>query len=224
MVVVVLLIMVSLLLPGAKRVKQLSYRAICSSNLKQIHILNTLYLKDNRNAFYPMGPSGSCLALLGVNGSSIRYRSNDLAIDKRPLNKYLGIPLNSQTVVKSYRCPSSRGIIFREKGADYVGNISDWSTRVSNKALGLYGCRTLNQVKSPVTCVLAEEIVSIDINWNSYGISNPRELEFWHAPGRHNYNMIGVDGSARGLMPVEYGVNAKYNVDGSLLYNYTTDL
>jgi prepilin-type N-terminal cleavage/methylation domain-containing protein len=225
MVIVIIAILFSLLFPAFGKARKMANLAVCGSNLKQMHQLKSLYLKDNRNAFKPM-EEGSSTTWIGRNGtgSSDRYRRNGLRISERPLNRYLGQDLKPDSDIKLVRCPAAGGAYIINEGTDYVANISSYSSRDNSYYLSGSGCKTSDRVSNPSVTVLMEESVAFDFNLgSSSSTTSYGQTIFWHTePGDYRWTMIAVDGGFLNLQKVVNGSNSGY-VNGALKYTYLTN-
>jgi len=224
MVLCIILILASLLFPSFKKARQLASLAVCSSNMKQAHQLKSLYLSNNKQAFFE--GQNSVLNWFGINGSRSFYSTGPNEISNRPLNRYLNIKLDDSTQVKAFQCPASRKGYYRNEGSDYVSNIC-WSygtPRPAKKVLGKELCRTLDRVVSPSTTTMIEEDVAFDISVGIVtGTTSYGESIFWHTkPGDYRWNMVFVDGSRQALMPVGLGIHTVS--EGGLRYTYDATL
>jgi Tfp pilus assembly protein PilE len=229
MVVCIILILVSLLFPAFKKAKQMANLAVCSSNMKQIHMLNALYLRNNKNAFFPSQYS-SC-TWFGINGSRSFYCDPyyNLEITQRPLNKYLGIELKANTQIDAFLCPADTNkAYYKHEGSSYVSNSkSNYGTpRPLYKGLGEQYCRTINNVVAPGITSMIEEDVAFDVSVGiATGTTSYSETIFWHTkPGDYRWNMVMVDGSRNALMPINLGVHSGQTNGNKYKYDATLEL
>jgi len=132
-VIAIIGILISLLLPRLKQARELSYSAVCKSNLSQIGKAYAMFQMDNKGKFpsssvgpegEQIGPSrGSWMGHTG-DGSANAY-AETYKIQYRPLNKYLGVPASADDSyeMKIGKCASSKNNYYLEKGSDYYSNV-----------------------------------------------------------------------------------------------------
>lgn len=95
-VVAIIIVLLSLLIPGLSRVKEKGLRTLCMSNMRQLQLAHTRYSSDN-NGNMPGASTGSGGAKDWVNMSGTSF-DNELAVRNGSLWKYI----NDEKV---YKCP-----------------------------------------------------------------------------------------------------------------------
>ncbi|MDB6019978.1 MAG: hypothetical protein JWR19_4467 [Pedosphaera sp.] len=103
-VIAIIGILVALLLPALKRMKETGRSAVCLNNLHQIGIALQLYVQDNQNRIPHMYDKSASIGL-GTNGSSV--------------DVLLASHLGSLLVL---RCPSDAQQIYELTGSSYSWN------------------------------------------------------------------------------------------------------
>jgi len=123
-VISIIMVLLALLLPVMRKVRQSAKRLVCSANLRQMHMAWRNYLTDNDGRFYQMQTAN-----LSYGGWLGYYRWSP-----RPLNVYLELPvhLEERTRAEVFQCPSDRGGVpgyspntkaFNIMGTSYQTNI-----------------------------------------------------------------------------------------------------
>ncbi len=116
-VITIFALLLAILLPALRLVRELGKRAACQANLKQIAVAWSTYLDDNEGYFYQ-----------GIN-ANLNYGGWKGIVEwtPRPLNRYVGIDPNLETAhdAKIFLCPADRGGVpgyaLREKAHIYLG-------------------------------------------------------------------------------------------------------
>jgi prepilin-type N-terminal cleavage/methylation domain-containing protein len=103
-VIAIIAILASLLLPALAKSKQQGWNAVCLSNLKQVGIVNTLYLSDNRDRFAGDGTGWPTMPFVDVFTLTNPYVST-----------------NNRSF---YKCPADRGAGWNIQWALATGDIS----------------------------------------------------------------------------------------------------
>ena len=214
-VIAVIAVLLAVLLPALRKVRMLTKRTVCQSNLKQIAMAWNMYLDENEGRFYQgVNVNLSYGGWKGMQGWSYR-----------PLNKYFGLPVqlpedsDIENDAKIFCCPADRGGVpdfaYQEKAYNYLGtsyqtNIhligQDQIQVLDDQFKTLYEeinkrlkNLTLNSVSHPSQLLLIG-----DYGWfnQSELAENPRqdwkELAEWH--GRTNcHNMAFLDSHVKFL-------------------------
>ncbi len=123
-VIAIIALLLAILFPALRKVKALTRRTLCQTNLRQIALAWNMYLDDNEGRFY-----------YGINANR-KYGGWKGMVDEwpRPLNKYLRLAptLETENEAKVFCCPADRGGVpgyaMREKvycywGTSYQTNI-----------------------------------------------------------------------------------------------------
>jgi len=120
-VVAILAVLIAVLLPALSSARREARRAVCMSNLKQLATGWEMYLKDSRDEFLRGGNMQYNYG--GRQGGGSRYfGANPRRPVKKPLNKYLALPLVIHSGGKVFQCPSDNGTdAIRPSAFEYYG-------------------------------------------------------------------------------------------------------
>jgi prepilin-type N-terminal cleavage/methylation domain-containing protein len=118
-VVAIIALLLAILVPAVSKARIMCVRIVCGSNLKQIAVGWQMYLDDHEGRFYQDTNANAVYG--GWKGT---YFPND----KRPLNKYLGLPKipDSPKEAEVYRCPADGSVglpAYSDIGTSYQTNI-----------------------------------------------------------------------------------------------------
>ncbi len=213
----VVAVLVSLVLPVLLHARESGYRAVCSSNLRQLNVGWSSYLQVNKERFPQFGdqPDWTYGGAEFVGPDSRPVLASD-----RPINPYLvensGIGQNAE-IAAMFRCPSDSGVFrrgtasrgrpgtsilpggscFREFGTSYRAN----AMLLDSTIAGLDGLRRplyLHEVQVDLSRLL----LTGDTAWyyasRSAGNAEATLEASWHG-GADAGHMLAVDGSTRYL-------------------------
>ena len=100
-VVAIISLLIAVLLPALNKVRQMSRRLVCSSNLRQISLAWHMYLNDNEGKFYQ-----------GVNNNILYggWKGTAYPTTVRVLNKYVDLPDIPETKDEAelFNCPAEK--------------------------------------------------------------------------------------------------------------------
>jgi prepilin-type N-terminal cleavage/methylation domain-containing protein len=193
-VIAVISLLIAILLPALSKVRQLSKRTVCQSNLRQIASAWHVYLENYNGKFYQQ-PNADVL----YGGWIGTYFPNS----RRPLNKCLGLNNlpESESEAKVFYCPADE----TDTGEQFYGTIgTSYKTNmllvgnftVSSLPSGALrdainsklGNLTLNQVAGPSQLLLVG-----DYPWQSQWLPSPYPFGMpWHGRCCH-FNMAFLD-------------------------------
>ncbi len=218
-VIAIIAIMMALLFPSLKGIKQRAMQLTCLQQLRTWGQAMTLYLADNQK--FPDKRFGVLASWLGKGGQSPGYAVEGLQADDRVLNKYAGGPYAPTAEVPLAHCPAeiktthTRGFdsIYDSEGSSYMPNAptSDSATSGGGAHEGLAGDglvftsnlgRKVGEVAYPTRMVAIAEDGALAASWWSaaaYAL-NGRDFQ-WHGAW-NKFNVVFVDGHA-GYIQVE---------------------
>jgi prepilin-type N-terminal cleavage/methylation domain-containing protein len=136
-VIAIIAVMLAILLPTMRKVRALSRRIACGSNLKQLALAWTTYLDDNDQRFYQN------------DRANVDYGGWRGVVNwwPRPLNPYALSDPNGATEssAKLFCCPADQGGVpgpfLREKAYRYLGT----SYQTNHFLIGQPGCRAFSK-------------------------------------------------------------------------------
>lgn len=193
MVVAIIALLVAIMLPGLSAARERGRRAKCASNLRQVAIGWTLYLDDDAKGVFPWFQRN----IHWFYGGKIdAYKYPQLALNPRPLNRYVGADPYGNRTAELFHCPSDRGIEDEVDPSwagrttyDYYGNsypmnssllVHPWNRPVR-----------LVDIHVPLSIViLAGDHQSV---WGPFG---PGLRAFWHDDHGLSMNLGFLDGHA----------------------------
>lgn len=211
-VVAIIALLLAILSPALRKVQSMAKRVYCQTNLKQIAVAWHLYLDDHEDSFY-QDPFGNANIEFGGWEGTGAYGPS------RPLNPYLGLPLEVRKedvldvekgdVTKVFRCPADKG------GKRYPHPAYDWYGNSYQTNLMLVGVgeletdpgfipepwRELHEeinkyiagIKRTSVSEPARVVLVGDTNWISqwrWDVSYGKE---WHDK-EHHYSVAFLDG------------------------------
>lgn len=198
-VVAVIALLVAILIPSLARARRQARQLVCQTNLRTIAQAWHLYLADSNGKFLKSGP--------GLDNVQINFGGKQGQLDAfkgdKPLNRYVGPPLNTSTGTKVFFCPFDVGsgraqpTYFDYQGNSYLMNHflvgppgppglqakpgdPDWVEPMLEKLAGLDVAEVRN---------LSRLLLVGDLGWYNAWESTFGEEDHidWHEPpGRHN--------------------------------------
>jgi prepilin-type N-terminal cleavage/methylation domain-containing protein len=214
-VIAILSLLIAVLLPSLKAAREQSRRAVCQSNLKQLHLGWMCYLEASRGRF----PGGMNLEYNygGLQGQgSVFFGADPGHPLPKPLNSHLKLPPVLRQGGEVFRCPSDSGTSFvlpaaiTYYGTSYYPNQllvgrniwvpyespckAAWDDLVGDPWAwppkpGLLDQVTRDKIDSPATVMLIGDYSWLD-NWDD---SVPEEFPFWHGR-KASHNLTFMDG------------------------------
>jgi prepilin-type N-terminal cleavage/methylation domain-containing protein/prepilin-type processing-associated H-X9-DG protein len=192
-VVSIISLLMAILLPTLGRVRQLTRRIVCKSNLKQIALAWDLYLDYHEGKFFQL-----------VNANRIYggWKGERYPNKVRPLNKHLGLSElpQSKNEARVFKCPGDIGADgpYCSIGTSYQTNILvvgenqtgpfgsvELTNAINKKLLNL----NRSQVDNPAQVLLVG-----DYHWASQWMPSPYPRgQNWHGRCCH-YNLAFLDG------------------------------
>jgi len=171
------------------------------------------YLADFNERFPPSfidtSSFGSVYAMAGRKGES-HPTYQYMTADKRPLNRYLGGPFNSNAEVPIAHCPSDQWFpsypsTYVATGSSYTFNTRGALKGINNgnenggnypggteaeRQIALSGTK-LGNIRDASLFVMASDVGAWLFAWNAAAIT----FEDWH--GNNSYNLLFVDGHVK---------------------------
>ncbi|MBN2271400.1 MAG: type II secretion system protein [Sedimentisphaerales bacterium] len=220
-VMAIISLLMAILLPTLAKVRTLSRRVLCRSNIRQIYTGWQVYFEDNDQKFYRGLNDGGINANIefgGWRGSSGEYGSY------RPISECLNMDPNSEESTEIFRCPADSGGILgrppQQKAYELYGNSYQLNTllvwvpvpsgpyaalykEISNRLTGL----TRDKVSEPSRLLFFG-----DTNWvTQWSPFFPQGID-WHGKDQH-YNIAFLDGHTA-FLKIEKGPFAasKYRI------------
>ena len=212
-VIAIISSLLAILLPALRKVRVITKRVICQSNLKQIATAWHVYLTENDGDFPQFVDKNHEFG--GWKGYA-GYRLN------RPLNSYVGLPLDitTENIAKIFRCPSDSGgvsggyppqdLAYNIFGNSYQTNIMligptqidiprDRHTQLHIEINKRLKNLNVNSVSNSSRLLLVG-----DNNWLTEWKYNTPHSKDWHDKQRH-YNMAFLDGHV-GFIKIRKGL------------------
>ncbi|MCH2204860.1 MAG: type II secretion system GspH family protein [Lentisphaerales bacterium] len=118
-VIAIMGILMTILLPKLRQARETARIAVCGSNMKQMNVALSLYVKDNKGRVPPRW--SSVCSWVGNPGTHNYYKK--YTVSKKYLNKYLGYHNDTENVAMA-TCPSANfgGVWSKTYGTDYYAN------------------------------------------------------------------------------------------------------
>jgi prepilin-type N-terminal cleavage/methylation domain-containing protein/prepilin-type processing-associated H-X9-DG protein len=219
-VIAIISSLLAILLPALRKVRVITRRVVCQSNLKQIATAWHAYLTEN---------DGDFCQRININHEFGGWEGYGGLGLNRPLNSYVGLPpdITTENVAKIFRCPSDSGGVFSYPPQDLAYNIFGNSYNTNTMLIGpdqigiprdrhmqLHiginkRLKNLNVNKVSKSSLL---LLVGDNNWlTEWKYVTPHSKD-WHGKLRH-YNMAFLDGHV-GFIKIRKGlyVTSEYNV------------
>jgi prepilin-type N-terminal cleavage/methylation domain-containing protein/prepilin-type processing-associated H-X9-DG protein len=207
-VVAVISLIIAILLPVVRKARQISKRAVCSSNLRQLATAWHIYLNDNDGKFYQGGNAhivyGGWKGTYGLTLPSLPPAPPPDPNTNRPLNKYLGLDVLPQTEseAKIFYCPAddmgTGEPVYGLLGTSYHTNI----LLIGDYAVAELPSGNLNNAINAELSNLRIDRVAVpslllligDFPWKSQWLPSPYFFQdSWHGKCCH-FNMAFLDG------------------------------
>jgi len=109
-VIAVMLILVSILLPAISGAKKLGYKASCTSNLRQISVLNAAYFADSNDYIVMPGYQPDGVPLGGLDNAypwdyvlSGYYKASGMMLFRCPLDPFFNPSIYKSRTTRSYK-------------------------------------------------------------------------------------------------------------------------
>lgn len=233
-VVAIIALLMAVLLPSLKAARDQSRRALCLSNLKELHLGWTVYLETYKGQF----PVGMNLEVNygGLQGQGSMFFGSDPKHPlPKPLNKSLKLPLVLRSGGQLFACPADTGTSFvRPTAVKYYGTSyypnpllvgrnlwvpygspcqEAWTKLVGDPwgwppTTGLLDNLRRDRVDNPSTLLFMGDFTWND-NWDE-GV--PDEFPFWHAR-KTRQNIYFLDGHGE-FVYIRKGisVDARYSI------------
>jgi type II secretory pathway pseudopilin PulG len=191
--VAIIALLIAILLPSLTAAREKARIVSCAVQLKQIGAGFVLYAHDNRDQLITHA-GGSSMVYGGHPGTWAGYGAPSWTTNKRPLNRYVGIPTSTPPDAEAplFECPSDKGhgpnfpvtdTVYRDVGTSYPYNRI--SAGPPNK-LTLMG-RTFAGIKHPSFVLL-----SGDHTIHNY-LSGTDRQEYWHDELQITANILYID-------------------------------
>jgi prepilin-type N-terminal cleavage/methylation domain-containing protein/prepilin-type processing-associated H-X9-DG protein len=219
-VIAIISSLLAILLPALRKVRVITRRVVCQSNLKQIATAWHAYLTEN---------DGDFCQRININHEFGGWEGYGGLGLNRPLNSYVGLPpdITTENVAKIFRCPSDSGGVFSYPPQDLAYNIfgNSYNTNtmlIGPDQIGIPRDRHMQlhiginkQLKNlNVNKVSKSSLLLLvgDNNWlTEWKYVTPHSKD-WHGKLRH-YNMAFLDGHVE-FIKIRKGlyVTSEYNV------------
>jgi len=219
-VIAIISSLLAILLPALHKVRVITRRVVCQSNLRQIATAWHAYLTENDGGF---------LQFVNMNHEFGGWKGYGGLGLNRPLNSYLGLPLDitTENVAKIFRCPSDSGGVFsyppRDLAYNIFGNSYNTNTmligpdqigipRDSHMQLHIEINKRLKKLNVNKVSNSSLLLLVGDNNWlTEWKYVTPHSKD-WHGKLRH-YNMAFLDGHV-GFIKIRKGlyVTSEYSV------------
>lgn len=231
-VIAIIAMLMAILLPALRKVKQLARRVACGSNLRQLAMGWRLYLEDN-DGYFPVRARNGEFHYGGWRGEKDvgdRYLNTSLRLDPN---------LTSAHDAKVYRCPGDRGgmpgaslrrKVFLRIGTSYMTNVflvgptkfnfRGWYSPMTSDttALGDAVNDRLDKINRVNVANPSRLLLMGDYGWYNQwkptDVLKPEEKEIaeWHGRPDHHY-MAFLDGHAA-FLEIKRGdwVNDEYTI------------
>jgi prepilin-type processing-associated H-X9-DG protein len=194
----VIALLLAISLPVLTKIRCLSKRVACQSNLRQIAVAWQAYFADNSDSFYQ-----------GINANVIFGGWKGIAFDPpvpRPLNKYFSLPqiVNSEMDAKIFRCPADNGglnvtplPIYHYLGNSYQTNI----LLIGQNQIGwLPSAELKKQINKRLENIAYSHVDSPgrvllvgDYGWVNQSFPAVPKIKDWHSKPAH-HNVAFLDG------------------------------
>ena len=186
-VIAIIAILAAMLLPALSKAREMSRRAVCISNLKQLGFAWMMYLQDNDETFYDV----ECWWIWGGKVGTVGPGHGPFPFDdpsiKRVLNPYVS---NNLSI---FHCPSDRGrptVSWNERCTyDAMGNSYAYNC-VGNTGEGGLAGKRLSWVGNPSKTILIGDGVIVE-----YAHGGTAQMR-WHDKTEPWANVYFVDGHA----------------------------
>lgn len=220
-VMAIISLLMAILLPALGKVRTLSRRVLCRSNIRQIYTGWQVYFEDNDQKFYRgLDDEGvnANIEFGGWRGSSDEYSNY------RPISDCLNMDPNSRDSTEIFRCPADSGGILgrppRLKAYELYGNSYQTNTLLvwvppSSGAYRDLFMELQNRLRSLTRDKVSEPARLIffgDCNWaTQWSPFFPPGID-WHGKDQH-YNIAFLDGHTA-FLKIEKGpfVVSKYRI------------
>lgn len=221
-VIAIISLLLAILLPALRKVRVITRRVVCQSNLRQIATAWHAYLTENDGYF---------LQRPNINHEFGGWKGYGGQDPNRPLNSYVGLPINlaTENTAKLFRCPSDSGGVFSYPPQDLAYNLFGNSYQTNTMLIGQKGIPVPRDPRMQLHIGINKRLKNLNVNkvskssllllvgdnnWlNEFKYNIPLSTDGdWH--GRlHHYNMAFLDGHV-GFIKIRKGlyVTSEYNV------------
>lgn len=221
-VIAIISLLLAILLPAMHKVRVITRRVVCQSNLRQIATAWHAYLTENDGYF---------LQRPNINHEFGGWKGYGGLDPNRPLNSYVGLPLGitTENAAKLFRCPSDSGEVYGYSPQDLAYNIFGNSYQTNTMLIGQKQMPIPRDPRMQLHIGINKRLKNLNINKVSkssllllVGDNNwLNEMKYnvplstdgdWHGKLRH-YNMAFLDGHV-GFIKIRKGlyVTSEYNV------------
>lgn len=201
-------LLLAILIPSLRAGRLAMQRVTCQANLRQCALAWEAYLNDYDGAFYQgVNANLNYGGWKGAKGQAAK------GWDKRPLNPYVGLPVqapNTPDLVRVFRCPSDRGDVpgttlpaWHNFGTSYQTNILlIGQDQIATTGIPAY-LRSLHEeinerlkgLKRNQVCAPARLLLLGDYGWINQWMPGKTRRTEWH--GRPDcHNLVFMDGHA----------------------------
>jgi len=221
-VIAIISSLLAILLPALRKVRVITRRVVCQSNLRQIATAWHAYLNENEGDFCQR---------ININHEFGGWKGYGGLGPNRPLNSYVGLPLDiaTENTAKLFRCPSDSGKVFSYDARDLAYNLFGNSYQTNTMLIGPDQMPVPRDPRMQLHIGINKRLKNLNINkvskssllllvgdnnWlNEFKYNVPLSTDGdWHGKQRH-YNMAFLDGHV-GFIKIRKGlyVAPKYNV------------
>jgi prepilin-type N-terminal cleavage/methylation domain-containing protein/prepilin-type processing-associated H-X9-DG protein len=194
-VIAIISLLIAITLPTLNKIRSISKRMACKSNLRQIALAWHMYLDDYDGAFFQ-----------GINAHFIYGGWEGILFQgqPRPLNKYFSLPPTpqSESEAKLFRCPADKG----DTGSPfYITHGTSYSTNILLIGQNKIGWLPSTELKNAINARLknlnrsrvdnpARLLLIGDYCWGFQWLPSPYpQGAYWHGRKCH-YNVAFLDG------------------------------
>ncbi len=192
-VIAIIALLIAILVPALGAARERARRVRCASNLHQIAVAWTLYLHQEANDTFPYFQKNIHWF---YGGKMDEYEYPELALNPRPINRYIGADPYDNATAEVFHCPADRGAQYtgptpwrRDSTYDYYGN-----SYPLNGALLPWSAFTpavrLADIKVPLSLVILAG------DHQSYSPGSELLQARWHDDAGLAMNLAFVDGHA----------------------------
>ena len=220
-VIAIISSLLAIMLPALRKVRVITKRVVCQSNLRQIATAWHAYLTEN---------DGDFPQLVNMNHEFGGWKGYSGLGLNRPLNNYVGLPpgITTENPAKLFRCPSDSGGVFGGyPPQDLAYNIFGNSYQTNHMLIGPTKMGIPRDPRMQLHIGINKRLKNLNVNkvskpsllllvgdnnwWTEWDYNQPHGTD-WHDKRRH-YNLAFLDGHV-GFIKIRKGlyVTSEYSV------------